>query len=270
MRRSFRSLAQVFPLFLSACSSSSVEPPKSVDDAAGDAGSADAVDAVEPREAGGDAAADVEPRDGAITTAEGDAARVDRFVTKVVSFTPGPCAGYGAARMPAVVLGPPVGAGDAQGGTDVVSLGTGGEIVVSFEPNAIVDGPGVDLLVFENAFFAGGDAHAVAADRGEVSVSDDGLTWTTFPCTATAYPYGACAGWHPVYSSPMNGISPLDAKVDANGAGGDPFDLHDVGVTRARFVRVRDLSVQTCSSESKITTNGFDLDAMAIINAETL
>lgn len=203
--------------------------------------------------------------DGGFSTGEAGVVRADRFVTKVVSFTPGTCAGFGQDKMPGIVEGPPVGGGDSQGSTDVVSLGGGGEIIVSFEPNAIVDGPGVDLLVFENAFYAGGNSAAPYAEPGEVSVSEDGVTWTTFPCTATKYPYGACAGWHPVYANPSNGISPIDPKS----AGGDPFDLADVGVTHARYVRVRDKTNEVCPDAGKgPTTNGFDLDAMAIVNAE--
>lgn len=221
-------------------------------------------------EGGADAGADASSADGGWTVVDGgfetDGAvlRADRFVTKVVSFTPGDCAGFGIPSMPGIVMGPPVGGGDDQGSTDVVSLGNGGEIVVSFEPNAIVDGPGVDLLVFENPFLIGGDPTKVFAEPGEVSVSDDGVTWATFPCTATMYPYGACAGWHPVYSNPSNGISPVDPRV----AGGDGFDLADVGVKRARFVRVRDKTHEACSGGGRVNTNGFDLDAMAIVNAD--
>ena len=54
--------------------------------------------------------------------------------------------------MPDIVLGPPVGGGALAGSLDVVSLGFSGEIVLCFEPNAIVDGPGADFIVFENAF----------------------------------------------------------------------------------------------------------------------
>src|SRR3954466_3014421 len=35
----------------------------------------------------------------------------DRFATKVVQFAPGDCAGFGAAQLPSIVLGPPVGSG---------------------------------------------------------------------------------------------------------------------------------------------------------------
>src|SRR5262249_23165766 len=112
-----------------------------------------------------------------------------------------------------------------------------------------------------NAFYAAGNPQNVAADPGEVSVSDDGVTWATYPCTATSAPYGACAGWHPVYSNPTNGISPFDPKA----AGGDPYDLRDLGVARARHVRIRDKSAREC--KGNVTNYGFDLDAMAIVNA---
>jgi hypothetical protein len=190
--------------------------------------------------------------------------RADRFITKVVSFTPGPCAGFGATDMPDVVLGPPVGAGDRAGGTDVVTLGVGGELVVSFAPNAIVDGPGPDFIVFENAFYAGGDSSKPAADPGEVSVSEDGVTWKTYACTATEPPYGECAGWHPVYSAPGNGVS----AVDPEKAGGDAYDLSELGMTKARFVRIRDRSSATCEGQPRPNNLGFDLDAISIVHAE--
>lgn len=193
--------------------------------------------------------------------ADSDAATYDpdRFVTKVVSFTPGSGAGFGQNRFPQIVYGPPRGvATGCMGSTDVLSLGTAGEIVVEFENNAVVDGPGPDFIVFENPFVAGcSDPSKVYAELGEVSVSDNGTDWVTFPCTATAYPFGTCAGWHPVYSSPNDGISPLDPAI----AGGDAFDLAAVGVTHAKYVRVRDM-------QTGRDPGGFDLDAMAIVNAE--
>ncbi len=213
--------------------------------------------------AAGDAAVEKPMLDGGFLVG-GVVFRADRFVTKAV-FTPGDCAGFGIPNMPRIVEGPPVGGGAQMGSIDVVSLGNSGEIVLSFEPNAIVDGEGPDFIVFENAFFAGGDPSKPSAEPGEVSVSDDGVAWTSYPCTATAYPFGACAGWHPVYSSPENGISPVDPKV----AGGDAFDLADLGVKMAHFVRIRDKASTACPpNPNKTTTNGFDLDAVAIVNAQ--
>jgi hypothetical protein len=188
----------------------------------------------------------------------------DRFVTGVVSFTPGPCAGFGESELPGIVEGPPKGGGATQGSLDVVSLGVGGEIVLSFAPNAIVDGPGPDFIVFENAFYIGGNPQKPYADPGEVSVSDDGTTWATYPCTATSYPYGECAGWHAVYSAPGNGISPVDPAT----AGGEAYDLSEVGLSHARYVRIRDKSTMTCPDAGGPSTDGFDLDAISIVNAE--
>lgn len=205
------------------------------------------------------------PTDGGFATADGGVTRADRFVTKVESVMYGPCAGFGQAQLPGVVQGPPLGGGDLHGSLDVLSLGTGGQIVLSFGDNAILDGPGADFIVFENAFYAGSMQSDVFAEPGEVSVSADGTTWKTYPCTATAAPYGACAGWHPVYSTPDNGISPFDSKA----AGGDAFDLADVGLAEVRFVRIVDKTTEACAMGSSINTNGFDLDAIAIVHAKT-
>ena len=205
--------------------------------------------------------------DGGFPLPDGGVIAADRFVTGVVSFTPGDCAGFGATALPGIVEGPPVGAGSSAGSTDVVSLGVGGSIVLSFAPNAIVDGPGVDFVVFENAFYVGGNANVIYAEPAEVSVSDDGSTWQVYPCTATKAPYGACAGWHPVYSAPGDGISPVDYPT----CGGDGFDLADLGVTHARYVRIRDMASETCPTDPSQKTNtlGFDLDGIGIVNAET-
>jgi hypothetical protein len=254
---SFAALVCASACAIAACSSSSSSDPADSGVSLGDAGFVDAPDpdGSKPRVDGGFAGPD------------GSVLREDRFIMKVVSFTPGECAGFGAPQLPGIIQGPPVGAGDQKGGFDVVSLGVGGEIVVSFEPNAIVDGPGKDFIVFENAFYAGGNPNNPAADLAEVSVSEDGVTWKTFPCTpGPAAPYGACAGWHPVYSSPDNGISPIDPEK----AGGEAYDLSEVGLTKAKFVRIKDKTTEPCNGAPPKPNNiGFDLDGIAIVHAET-
>lgn len=209
--------------------------------------------------------------DGGFAGPDGSVLRADRFATKVVSFTPGDCAGFGLPAMPNVVLGPPVGGGSFAGGLDVITLGTSGEIVLGFGDNAIVDGPGADFLVFENAFWAGDNPEHPVADLGEVAVSEDGVTWKVFPCDAalpgaSTSSHGKCAGWKPVYSAPDNGISPVDAAR----AGGEVYDLAELGMTTARFIRVRDLGTGTCPTNpaARANTVGFDLDAVAIVNAK--
>lgn len=184
-----------------------------------------------------------------------------RFIERVVRFTPGEDASFGHDRLPEIVLGPPQGAGACKGSLDAVSLGVGGEIVVELG-TTVVDGPGPDFLVFENAFIAGcrGDESQVYAEPGEVSVSEDGVSWHVFPCTATEFPYASCAGWRPVYAHPEGEVSPFDVEA----AGGDPFDLAEIGVERARFVRIRDMG----SAKGGPPSAGFDLDAIAAVNGE--
>ena len=185
----------------------------------------------------------------------GGACDPPHFATRVVSACIGPDGGFGVDDYPGNVLGPPKGAGAGAGSTDVLGLGEGGSIVLAFDGGGIVDGPGPDFIVFENPFFVGGDPNDVYANPGTVAVSEDGEAWTSFPCTATAYPWGSCAGWHPVYANASdNSIDPLDPAT----AGGDAFDLADIGVAHARFVRITD---------RPDLPGDFDLDAIAVVNA---
>jgi hypothetical protein len=181
-----------------------------------------------------------------------------QYASKVVSYTEGEKGGLNEDKLPGVVLGPPRGGGCCAGSLDVLSLGDGGEIVLEFDA-PIVDGAGVDFIVFENPFQIGGDPSAVLAEPAEVSVSEDGVTWTTFPCTAKEWPYGTCAGWRPVLATLE---APLDPREPAK-AGGDPFDLATVGVERARFVRIRDMNRRFPAAAP---TAGFDLDAIAALH----
>jgi len=181
------------------------------------------------------------------------------YVTKVVSYTQGEGGGFGKDKLPSVVEGPPQGSGCCAGSVDVLSLGNGGEIVVAFDVE-IADGPGVDLIVFENAFQIAGDPDNVLAEPAEVAVSEDGTTWTAFPCTAKSAPYRSCAGWHPVYADKTTGVDPTDPAK----AGGDAFDLATIGVKRARYVRIRDMNGRFPAKDG---TAGFDLDAIAVLHS---
>jgi hypothetical protein len=176
--------------------------------------------------------------------------RPDVFADEVISFTPGPTAGFGQNEMPCVVLGPPQGLGATAGSLDVLSLGDQGSIVLKFDDVELVDQPGPDLIVFENPIPG-------FVEPGFVAVSEDGGDWHEWPCQPQnadgGYPY--CAGIRPVYSNPDNGISPTNPGT----AGGDDFDLADLGVTRARYVRIRDSGFSRYGG----TTGGFDLDAIA-------
>ncbi|NOK06381.1 MULTISPECIES: cell surface protein [unclassified Myxococcus] len=187
----------------------------------------------------------------------------DPYADEVVLFQPGDFAGFGQDRFPDVVLGPPSGLGPDNGSLDVLSLGRGGRIELRFTDIAVMDGPGVDLLVFENTFrFAGGSA--TYSERGIVSVSDDGVTWYDFPCATTdeAGGYPGCAGVATVQANPANGVSATDPAV----AGGDGFDLATVGLERAQYVRIVDAGNNRYGG----TSGGFDLDAVAVVNGVSL
>jgi hypothetical protein len=179
------------------------------------------------------------------------------FITNVVAVDYGSGAGFGQSAFPVVVEGPPQGGGCCRGSLNVLTLGNGGSIVVELG-QIIVDGPGADFIVFENAFDIGGDPQNPNADPGTVEISSDGLDWVSFPCTSTVFPFGQCAGWHPVFANGAgNVIDPLDPTV----AGGDPFDLADLpadaGVREARYLRITD----------RIDIDGdFDLDAVGVVH----
>jgi hypothetical protein len=181
------------------------------------------------------------------------------YARSVMRFDPGEGAGFGAELLPGVVLGPPHGAGKQAGSLDVLSLGLGGEIVMAFGERTIVDGPGPDLVVFENPFFPSGDQTQVYAEPGEVAVSEDGETFVAFACDPESDLLAGCAGKTPTEKYDPLMIDPIDPDL----TGGDAFDLAMLGVTRAAFVRVRDRSADGAGN-----TAGFDLDAVGIIHAD--
>ena len=148
------------------------------------------------------------------------------------------------------------GRGDA-GSLDVLSLGREGEIILELTDIGIVDGPGPDLIVFENPFTGW-------YETGVVGVSEDGASWSEWDCEADNPDDGfpGCAGVGLVWTHPDNDIDPTDPET----AGGDAFDLADLGLERARFVRVRDSGFNSYAG----TSGGFDLDAIAVANGEEL
>ena len=185
------------------------------------------------------------------------AASATRTISCVESFEAGDEAGYGSNRYPDVIYGEPYGNGLTAGGVDVLSLGKNGVITVGFGGNAIVDGPGVDFIVFENPFQYGDGLFF--RELGEVSVSLDGQTWLAFPCDQGAMPPLGCAGATPVLANGDLGISAYDPAV----SGGDAFDLATLGLSEVRFVRIRDLLGYGAEP-----TAGFDLDAVSIVHAK--
>jgi hypothetical protein len=181
------------------------------------------------------------------------------YAEVVVSTRFGPGAGYGQDSLPEVVLGPPSPGPSGSGSLDVLSLGVGGEIVLGFGAQRVVDGAGPDLVVFENPFIVQGDPRDVFSEPGEVSVSADGVTWVSFPCDPTRGAEGGCAGTHVVWPYAVATMDPLEPEA----TGGDAFDLAEVGLSEARFVRIRDMS-----TDGEGPSAGFDLDAVGGVYLE--
>lgn len=182
------------------------------------------------------------------------------YAQELVSFEPGEGAGFGQDELPDVVLGPPQVGEANNGSTDVLSLGVGGEIVLSFGDILIVDGPGVDFVVWENPFWINGDETQPFYEMGRVSVSQDGENWFAFDCEPG--PGGAldeqCAGWRPRLP-----FDPCAESLDATETGGDGFDLNEIGVEAVQFIKITDMALRGSAPSA-----GFDLDAVGAVNFE--
>jgi len=201
--------------------------------------------------------------------------RADPFLDAVVEVTLGTLGGGGQQED---VLGPPLGGGPFQGSTHTFSLGLGGSIVVEFVDNVVVDEPGLDLTVFENAFLQRGLVTLPPfAEPATVQVSADGIHYRTFPCAFDAAPYHpGCAGVYPVFATDAaSALAPttvpiedlvgieIDAFVAPAGSGGDSFDLAGVGLAAIRFVRIQGGTLRPGLDGLA----GFDLDAAAGVHS---
>jgi hypothetical protein len=187
----------------------------------------------------------------------------DPYADAVRGFTPGPGAGFGADLLPHVVLGPPHGTGTAEGSLDVVSLGHGGVIELVFRDNLVFDGPGDDLVVFENAFHAGSAMGPIFDELAWVELSEDGEHFVRCPWDPQTGQ--GLAGQTPVFSNPDNGIDPLAPE-----AGGDRFDLASCGLDFVRYVRLIDGGDELPDLGNLTfpgSKGGFDLDAVAALNS---
>ncbi len=212
----------------------------------------------------------------------------DPYADAVVSTSIGASGGFNLAAMPDVVLGPPTGSGLFGGTLGVLSLGLSGEVVLEFTDNAIVDGPGVDFTVFENPFFGTGLFDIVDqlfSEPGTVSVSQDGVVWHSFSCAMDALDapyYDGCAGVYPVLANGETdsrhpavptftpSITSFIGQVQGSivvpdGSGGDSFDLADLGIAWARYVKIE--AADHVNGPYGPDNAGFDLDAVTAVHS---
>ncbi len=158
------------------------------------------------------------------------------FATKVVASFTNNNAGGGIFK-PQNALGAPSGGGLWAGSTHVHSLGVGGSLTLGFDV-VIADGPGADLLVFENPFLISSGS-AVFAEAIYVEVSSDGKQFARF----RNYYYGPSKSQGSFATSNVNmfrglaGVCPVLAgstshpkadPQDVVSGGGDAFDLADL------------------------------------------
>jgi YVTN family beta-propeller protein len=183
----------------------------------------------------------------------------DPWADAVVSFTSGTGTGFGQNYFPNNILGPPDPDpllneyNPSNKPQELLSLGENGEIILEFTDNYIIDGDGPDFTVFENVFYFFGTTDPFI-EAAFVAASMDGEIWYEFPWdTAT---WKGFAGATPMYDSQH----PTDPSL----SGGDQFDLADIGLTFAKYVKLTDLGIL---KQEGLFNGDFDLDAVVAINS---
>lgn len=143
--------------------------------------------------------------------------------------------------------------------TEVLSLGLGGEIIVSFKNYSIIDGEGVDFVIFENVF-TNPINKKLFVEPAIVSVSQDGINFTEFPYDFKTLE--GCAGLTPTFGE--------NNPFDYPSGGGDGFDLADIGLSEIKFIKIKDITVKLLKDLDHFyydpIISGFDLDAVVGIN----
>ena len=185
----------------------------------------------------------------------------DPWADDVVTFTAGTnWSGFGENFFPDNVLGPPdpdptiTVYSPSSKPQEILSLGHGGEVVLEFTDNVIVNGEGVDFTVFENPFYFWGTEDPFV-EAGIVSVSMDGTHFHSFAYDTITFE--GFAGVTPT----MDNQHPTDPDV----SGGDSFDIAEIGLTYVRFVKITDAG--DVIHEGPFNGD-FDLDAVVAVHSE--
>jgi hypothetical protein len=185
---------------------------------------------------------------------------------------------------PALAVNGVHGGGLLAGSVDVYSLGYDERtyLVLGWADARVTNGPGADLVVFENAFRTTWAADEWFMDPAVVEVSLDGTTWVAFPhdyLAADETTYSA----HPTDWEGFAGVTPVlyRSDVDADAfdplAGGDAFDLDELPQDGAageirehgfRFVRITSAAIVMNEDTGMVfprerVSNGSDIDGIA-------
>jgi|YNPNPStandDraft_1061719.scaffolds.fasta_scaffold06340_2 hypothetical protein len=169
---------------------------------------------------------------------------------------------------------------------DVVSLGDGGRITMTFDP-PITNGPGADFAVFENSFYSG--SSGLFAELAFVEVSSDGVQFARFPSVSlTPQPVDTYGTLDPTNVYNLAGKHP---GANITPCQGTPFDLAElashplvtsgkVNLEQIRYVRIVDVVGNGSTYDSAVPAHpvydpfptafsqgGFDLQAVAVLHA---
>lgn len=166
---------------------------------------------------------------------------------------------------------------DGQGIADgmVVSLGDGGEALLTFE-NPIVNGPGYDFAVFENAFIA------TFLELAFVEVSSNGVDFYRFPAVSNTPTTIQIGSFGAVQATNIHNLAgkymasygtPFDLEELKNEAGLDVNSISHIKIIDV-VGSINDLYTSYDSQGNKVNDpwptpfpqSGFDLDAVGVIN----
>jgi len=178
---------------------------------------------------------------------------------------------------------------------DIVTLGRGGSIVMTFDP-PIVDGNGADFAVFENSF------SNTFLELAKVEVSSDGVNFVQFPAfSMVPAPVGGFGNLDPTDLEQLAGKyrGGYGTPFDLSQLAGNPLlDLNNIGFVRVVDVTgdgtaVNDISLEAVAHWANmavgdlpayvvdavnaapaviydpfptVSSAGFDLDAVAVLN----
>lgn len=166
-------------------------------------------------------------------------------------------------------------------GTTLVSLGDGGNAVLTFE-HSITNGLGADFAVFENGFTSD---NLLFAELAFVEVSSDGVNFFRFPAISNS---SATIQNNSTYTDPQL-LYNLAGSAQANY--GTPFDLQElegtVGLDISKITHVKIVDVVGSVDPAYATldkngnavndpwttdfpSGGFDLDAVAVIHENSI
>jgi hypothetical protein len=159
--------------------------------------------------------------------------------------------------------------------TDVVSLGDGGSITLTFA-SPVVNGPGADFAVFENGFSVL-NPDDIFAELAFVEVSSNGSTFTRFPSVSLTPVATQIATFGTIDRTNILNLAGKDE-------GGTGFDLSDVGLASITHVRLVDVVGRISSTTgysprldslgnvisdpypTNFASGGFDLNGVAALN----